>query len=165
MRGADSVACMARANRQPPQPPAQKWWQTLSFKRAAAEVSAVLVLVGGTYGLVQYVEVKPLQRQLAEAQAAACKPAPSSPSVEFSLLPGDSRVLWDGALTVTNATRDEGGARTRLRATPREGVAVERAGLSPGDGFDVPIAGQGSYRIYLKRSTADFIEVSVLRRP
>jgi hypothetical protein len=155
---------MARTNRQPPQPPAQKWWQTLSFKRAAAEVSAVLVLVGGTYGCVQYVEVKPLERRLAEAQAAACKPAASSPSIEFSLLPGDSHVLWEGALTVTNATRGGDGGRTRLRATPREGAPVERAGLSPGDGFDVPIAGQGTYRVYLKRSTADFIEVSVLHR-
>lgn len=156
---------MARANRQPPQPPAQKWWQTLSFKRAAAEVSAVLVLVGGTYGFVQYVEVKPLERHLAEAQAAACKPAPSSPSSEFSLLPGDSRVLWDGALTVSNATRGADGTKTRLRATLREGASVERAGLSPGDSFDVPVAGQGAYQIYLKRSTADFIEVSVLHRP
>ncbi|WP_179568065.1 hypothetical protein [Xanthomonas sp. JAI131] len=155
---------MARTNRQPPQPPAQKWWQTLSFKRAAAEVSAVLVLVSGTYGCVQYVEVKPLERRLAEAQAAACKPAASSPSIEFSLLQGDSRVLWEGALTVTNATRGGDGGRTRLRATPRVGAPVERAGLSPGDGFDVPIAGQGTYRVYLKRSTADFIEVSVLHR-
>ncbi|WP_369979077.1 hypothetical protein [Xanthomonas bundabergensis] len=159
------ACCMSRANRQQPQLPAQKWWQTLSFKRAAAEVSAVLVLVGGTYGFVQYVEVKPLERRLAEAQAAACKPASSSPLVEFGLLPGDSRVLWDGALTVTNATRGTDGTKTRLRATPREGAPVERAGLSPGDSFDVPVSGQGTYRIYLKRSTADFIEGSVLHRP
>lgn len=137
----------------------------MSFKRAAAEVSAVLVLVGGTYGFVQYVEVKPLERRLAEAQAAACKPAPSSPLIAFGLLPGDSRVLWDGALTVTNATRGEDGAGTRLRATPREGAPVERAGLAPGDNFDVPVAGQGTYQVYLKRSSADFIEVSVLHRP
>lgn len=157
---------MGRTNRQtPPQPPAQKWWQTLSFKRAAAEVSAVLVLVGGTYGFVQYVEVKPLERRLAEAQAAACKPAPAAPWMSFSLLPGDSRVLWDGALTVTNATRGDDGARARLRATPREGAPVERAGLSPGDSFGVQAPGQGGYQVYLKRSTADFIEVSVLRRP
>ncbi|UJB16958.1 hypothetical protein [Xanthomonas translucens] len=156
---------MARANRQPPQPPAQKWWQTLSFKRAAAEVSAVLVLVGGTYGFVQYMEVKPLERRLAEAQAAACKPAPSSPLSEFSLLPGDSRVLWDGALTVANAKRGADGTKTRLQVTPREGASVERSGLSPGDSFEVPVAGQGTYQIYLKRSTADFIEVSVLHRP
>lgn len=156
---------MSRANRQPPQPPAQKWWQTLSFKRAAAEVSAVLVLVGGTYGFVQYVEVKPLEKRLADAQAAACKPAPESPWMSFGLLPGDSRILWDGALTVTNVTRSEDGAKTRLRVTLRDAATVERAGMSPGDSFDVPVAGHGTYRVYLKRSTADFIEGAVLHRP
>jgi hypothetical protein len=154
---------MRRATRQQPQPPAP-WWQTVSFKRAAAEVSAVLVLVGGTYGFVQYVEVKPLERRLAEAQAAACKPAPVAPLIEFGLLRGDSRVIWDGALTVTNATRGEDGAKTRLRVTPRNGASVERAGLSPGDSFDVPVAGQGTYQVHLKRSTADFIEGTVLHR-
>ncbi|MEB1527503.1 hypothetical protein [Xanthomonas sp. WHRI 7945] len=137
----------------------------MSFKRAAAEVSAVLVLVGGTYGFVQYVEVKPLERRLAEAQAAACKPAPAPAWMPFGLLPGDSRVLWDGALTVTNLTRREDGATVRLRAAPRDGAPVERAGLSPGDSFDVPVSGQGTYRVYLKRNAADFIEGAVLHRP
>ncbi len=136
----------------------------MSFKRAAAEVSAVLVLVGGTYGFVQYVEVKPLERRLADAQAAACKPASASPWISFSLLPGDSRTLWDGALTVTNLTRTQDGATTRLRTVPRAGAPVEKAGLSPGDSFDVPVAGKDTYQVYLKRSTADFIEVSVLHR-
>lgn len=136
----------------------------MSFKRAAAEVSAVLVLVGGTYGFVQYVEVKPLERRLADAQAVACKPAPVSPWESFGLVQGESRVLWDGALVVTNLTPREAGARMHLRAVPRGAAPVEKAQLAPGDNFAVPVPGQGGYQVYLKRGTVDFIEVSVLRR-
>jgi len=156
---------MARTTRQAPPPPAQKWWQGLSFKRTAAEVSAVLVVIGATYGFVQYVEVKPLQRQLAEAQAAACKPEAAAASAIMTLLPGESRAIWNGALTVSNLTRSTEGATAHLRATPRGGTVVEKAGLTPGDSLEVHAGGNRTYVIYLNRNSSEMMELSVLRRP
>ncbi|MET0548083.1 MAG: hypothetical protein ABW002_02270 [Xanthomonas sp.] len=156
---------MARTTRQAPPPPAQTWWQGLSFKRTAAEVSAVLVVIGATYGFVQYVEVKPLQRQLAEAQAAACKSEAAASSAIMTLLPGESRAIWNGALTVSNLTPSTDAETAHLRAAPRGGPVVEKAGLMPGDSLEVHAGGNRTYMIYLNRNSAEMMELSVLRRP
>ncbi|MDQ1091861.1 hypothetical protein QE400_001274 [Xanthomonas sacchari] len=125
----------------------------------------MLVVIGATYGFVQYVEVKPLQRQLAEAKAAACKREAAASPALMTLLQGESRALWDGALTVSNLTRATDGATAHLRATPRGGAAVDKAGLAPGDSLVVRAAGNRSYVIYLNRNSAGMIELTVVRRP
>ncbi|WP_371183868.1 hypothetical protein [Xanthomonas sacchari] len=156
---------MARTTRQTPPPPAQTWWQALSFKRTAAEVSAVLVVIGATYGFVQYVEVKPLQRQLAEAKAAACKSEAAASSAIMTLLPGESRTLFDGALTVANLTPAQDDAKVRLRIAPLGAATVDKLQPAPGDRFLVQAPGRGRYAVYLRSSSAQFVELSILRQP
>ncbi|UYK81443.1 hypothetical protein NG829_03760 [Xanthomonas sacchari] len=156
---------MARTTRQTPPPPAQTWWQALSFKRTAAEVSAVLVVIGATYGFVQYVEVKPLQRQLAEAQAGACDAKAAAMSLMLSLLPGESRTLFDGALTIANLTPAQDDAKVRLRIAPLGAATVDKLQPVPGDRFLVQVPGRGRYAVYLRSSSAQFVELSILRQP